>query len=304
MYKLLTALRSTTWTQLACPILLCCLGKSSDFRFFILGKSSIEIIYIIGNSLVTTKWLKCHYSEILEGNGKSVCFLKPVELQFGYQHKQKNSNTILKAVRVRQFMTIVCLHMNSCWQASLSLIGVIIFMHHSECCIEPLAIGGVGVMACYTGLHLSFGVVAWTYMILKKNFTTPRWVPFTQLFPHSADVKGRGLDSPYYFPIILYSTEVIWFQWVICSTVQVPLRKSFTYSMRNIFSCSFLSWCMQICLRWWAAVYVWRWERQTLRKSVILEKYEICSGCCMLPRESKYDSTVHKSSFLLQKNKN
>lgn len=194
--------------------------------------------------------------------------------------------------------------MNSCWQGSLCLIGMTIVMHHSDCSIEPLAWGGTGVMAHHTGLHPSFRVVAWMHTIIKKTFTTPWWVQFTQLFPHSGDVKSRGLDNPYYFPFILYSPEVIWFQWMIYSTVQVLLRKSFTYSKRNIFSCSFLSWCMQPCLRWWAAVYVWRWKRQTWRESVILEKYEFCSGYCMLSRESKYDSTVHKSSFLLQKHKN
>lgn len=89
VYKLLTAVCSTTWLQLACPILFCCLGKSSDFISYILGKSSVEIIYIMGNTLVTTKWLKCHYSEILESNDKSVCLVKPVEFQFGRQHKQK-----------------------------------------------------------------------------------------------------------------------------------------------------------------------------------------------------------------------
>lgn len=73
---------------------------------------------------------------------------------------------------------------------------------------------------------------------------------------------------------------------------------------RNIFSCSFLSWCIQLCLRWWAAVYVWRWETQICRESVILEKYEFCPGYCMLSRKSKYNSTAHKSSFLLQKHKN
>lgn len=52
-----------------------------------------------------------------------------------------------------------------------------------------------------------------------------------------------------------------------------------------------------------AAVYVWRWERQTWRESGFLEKYEFCSGYCTLSRKSKYNNTVHKSSSFLQKQK-
>lgn len=217
-----------------------------------------------------------------------------VEFQFVYQHKQK-SNSSLKAEWDNSWQE-VSLHMHTCWQVSLCLIGMIIFMHNSECNVEPLAWGGVGIVAQHIGLYSSFRMLFWVHMIIKKNFTTQQWVQFSQLLPYSGGVKGRGLDNSYYFPFTLYSPEIIWFQWMIYSTVQVPLRKSFTYSIRNIFSCSCLSWCMQLCLRWWAAVHMWRWERQTWR--------EFCSGYCMLSRESKYGSTVHKSSFFLQKHKN
>lgn len=62
-------------------------------------------------------------------------------------------------------------------------------------------------------------------------------------------------------------------------TSVVYLRKSLTYSIRNILSCSFLSWCKRLCLGWCAALSVWRLERQTWRESVIPK---IRVQCCVI----------------------
>lgn len=94
-------------------------------------------------------------------------------------------------------------------------------MHDSDCSTEPLAWAGVDVMVHHIGLHPSFRMVLWMHMIIKKNLTTLPQVQFIQSFPHSGYLKSRGLDSPHYFPFILYSPEAIWSQWILYSTVQV-----------------------------------------------------------------------------------
>lgn len=120
-------------------------NQSSDFQFYVLGKSSIEIIYIMGNNLVTTKWLKFHLSEILESNDEYVCMTCGIPIWISMQTK-------IPAVAWNKSewnkpWQEVCLHTNSCQQASLCLIGMVLFMHNSECGIEPLA--WVGVVHLY-----------------------------------------------------------------------------------------------------------------------------------------------------------
>lgn len=130
-------------------------------------------------------------------------------------------------------------------------------MLHSDCSIEPLAWAGVDVMVHHIGLSPSFRMVAWMHMIIKKNLTTPPWVQFIQSFLHSGDLKSRGLDSPHYFPFILYSPETIWSQWILYSTIQVScvfkeiinlLNKKHIQLLFFVLMHAAMSWLMGSCV--------------------------------------------------------
>lgn len=137
--------------------------------------------------------------------------------------------------------------MNSRWQTSLCLIGMIILMHNSECSIEPLAWGGIGVMAGHIALLPSFWVVFWMHMIIKKKFTTPPWVQFTQLLQHSGDVKVRGLDNPYYFPFTLYSLDQFYCTSAFKKIIYL-LNKKHVQLLFFVLMHAAVSWVMSSCI--------------------------------------------------------